>query len=122
MSLSLFSESKDNWGFWPATKYDKALFYLAPFYHLVLPFDKFIVVDADIEFKYRVEGLHDVFSDFEEEHLYSLGKDLSPFYRSMLYQYRFVISFNPKDKLLIAAKSIFKSTSFCFLCFFSSSY
>ena len=91
-----FLESKDNWGFWPATKYDKDLFYLAPFYHLVLPFDKFIVVDADIEFKYRVEGLHDVFSDFEEEQLYSLGRDLSPFYRSMLYQYRFVISFNPK--------------------------
>ena len=27
------------------------LFYVSPFYHLVLPFDKFIILDADIEFK-----------------------------------------------------------------------
>jgi len=82
------SESQDNWGFWPATKYDKDLFYLAPFYHLVFPFHKFIVVDADIEFKYRVESLYDVFESFEEEQMYSLGRDLSPFYRSMVYEYR----------------------------------
>jgi hypothetical protein len=56
----------------------------------VFPFDKFIVVDADIEFKYRVEGLYDVFDGFEETQMYSLGRDLSPFYRTMLYQYRSV--------------------------------
>jgi hypothetical protein len=56
----------------------------------VFPFHKFIVVDADIEFKYRVESLYDVFDGFEEEQMYSLGRDLSPFYRSMVYQYRSV--------------------------------
>ena len=53
------------------------------------------MVDADIEFKYRVEGLYDVFDAFEEEQMYSLGRDLSPFYRSMVYQYRSVQGCNP---------------------------
>ena len=90
----MFVESKDNWGFWPATKYDKDLFYLAPFYHLVFPFHKFIVVDADIEFKYRVESLYVCYA-FEEEQMYSLGPDLSPIYRSLVYQYRSVKGCNP---------------------------
>jgi hypothetical protein len=81
-------ETKGNWGFWPATKYDKDLFYLATFYHLVFPFDKFIVVDADIEFKYGVDNLYDIFTSFEAEQLYSFAPDLSPFYRTMLSQYR----------------------------------
>ena len=82
-------------GLLASSEYDKNLFYLAHFYHLVFPFDKFIVVDADIEFKYRVESLYDVFDGFEETQMYSLGRDLSPFYRSMIYQYRSVQGCKP---------------------------
>ena len=66
------------------------MFYLAPFYHLVFPFNKFMVVDADIEFKYGVDNLQNIFNDYGSEQLYSLAPDMSPFYRTMLYQYRSV--------------------------------
>ena len=85
---NVFVESKDSWGFWPAVKYDKDLFYLAPFYHLVFPFDKFMVVDADIEFQYGVDNLYNTFDNYGAEQMYSFAPDLSPFYRTMLYQYR----------------------------------
>ncbi len=37
-----------------AKKYSDDLFMMAPFYHRVFPFDKIIMLDADLKFKVRM--------------------------------------------------------------------
>ena len=64
------------------------LFYISPFYHLVFPFEKFIVIDADIEFKQSLRRLYKEFEKFQPKQLFGLAKDMSPYYRTVLYQYR----------------------------------
>ena len=64
------------------------LFYISPFYHLVFPFEKFIVIDADIEFQQSLLRLYKEFDKFEPTQLFGLAKDMSPYYRTVLYQYR----------------------------------
>ena len=54
---------------------------MSPFYHLVLPFDKFIVLDADIEFKSSPELLHSQFSKFMPGQVAGVAKDMSQLYR-----------------------------------------
>ena len=58
---------------------------MSPFYHLVLPFDKFIVLDADIEFKSSPELLHSQFSKFMPGQVAGVGKDMSQLYRLYIY-------------------------------------
>merc|ERR1711997_400191 len=70
------------------TRYDKDLFYISPFYHLVFPFDKFIVLDADIEFKESPEHLYEEFERFHSEQLFGIAKDMSHNYRLLLIQHR----------------------------------
>ena len=67
-------------------KYD--MFYLSPFYHLVFPLTRLIVMDTDTELKFAVELLHDQFSRFTREQMISLAKDLTPFYASQLAFYK----------------------------------
>ena len=58
---------------------------MSPFYHLVLPFDKFIVLDADIEFKSSPELLHSQFSKFVAGQVAGVAKDMSQLYRLYMY-------------------------------------
>ena len=66
------------------------LFYISPFYHLVFPFDKFIVLDADTEFKKSPELLYEEFNKFEPEQLFGVAKDMSHNYRLLLIDHRCV--------------------------------
>ena len=66
------------------------LFYVSPFYHLVFPFDKFIVLDADTEFKRSPELLYEEFNKFEPEQLFGVAKDMSHNYRLLLIDHRCV--------------------------------
>ena len=67
------------------------LFYVSPFYHLVFPFDKFIVLDADTEFKRSPELLYEEFDNFEPEQLFGVAKDMSHNYRLLLIDHRCVV-------------------------------
>jgi len=84
------------WGFTPVDKYSHDLFYISPFYHLVFPFEKFGIIDVDIEFKHSINLLFEQFNNFNQKQLYAFGKDMSPLYRTLLYQYR---KENPKTLL-----------------------
>ena len=84
------------WAWMPAAKYNHDLFYLSPFYHLDFPFDKLIVTDTDIEFKFSIDSLYAQFSQFSANHLYSLGPDLTPFYADRLFDYRLL---HPETRL-----------------------
>ena len=54
----------------------------------MFPFEKFLVTDADIEFKYNINLLYSEFDKFGEDKLYAFAKDMSPLYRTLLYNYR----------------------------------
>ena len=64
------------------------LFYVSPFYHLVLPLDKLIVLDADIEFKSSPELLHAQFSRFVAGQVAGVAKEMSQLYRLLLIRHR----------------------------------
>ena len=64
------------------------LFFISPFYHLVFPFEKFLITDADIQFVYNINLLYDEFDEFGEDKLYAFAKDMSPLYRALVYKYR----------------------------------
>jgi len=81
-------EGKENWSYQGVEKYSPDLFYISPFYHLVFPFEKFIVIDADIEFKHSLKRLYKEFDKFLPSQLFGLAKDMSPFYRTTLAQFR----------------------------------
>ena len=54
----------------------------------MFPFEKFVVTDANIEFKYNINLLFSEFDKFGEDKLYAFAKDMSPLYRTLLYNYR----------------------------------
>ena len=64
------------------------LFFISPFYHLVFPFEKYLITDADIQFVYNINLLYDEFDEFGEDKLYAFAKDMSPLYRTLVYRYR----------------------------------
>ena len=68
------------------------LFFISPFYHLVFPFEKFLITDADIQFVYNINLLYDEFDKFGANKLYAFAKDMSPLYRTLMYEYRYVFS------------------------------
>ena len=65
------------------------LFFISPFYHLVFPFEKFLITDADIQFVYNINLLYDEFDKFGANKLYAFAKDMSPLYRTLMYEYRY---------------------------------
>ena len=65
------------------------MFYISPFYHLVFPFEKFLVTDADIEFRYNINLLYSEFDKFGEDKLFAFAKDMSPLYRTLLFNFRY---------------------------------
>lgn len=84
------------------------MFYISPFYHLVFPFEKFLVTDADIEFRYNINLLYSEFDKFGEDKLYAFAKDMSPLYRTLLFNYRYILvigflnKYSQSPKLIIA--------------------
>ena len=68
----------------------------------MFPFEKFVVVDADIEFKYNINKLFEEFEKFEPNQLYAFAKDMSPLYRTLLHSYR-CLPWNElmKEKLIL---------------------
>ena len=69
--------------------YFQDLFFISPFYHLVFPMNKFIITDADIEFMdHGLALLHSHFDLFKSDQLYAFAKDMSPLYRTMMFNYR----------------------------------
>ena len=72
----------------PLFRYKYDIFYLSPFYHLVFPLSRLIVMDTDTELKFSVELLHNQFSSFTSNQLISLARDLTPFYASQLAFYK----------------------------------
>jgi len=70
-------------------RYNRDLFYIAPFYHLELTrVKKLIVVDLDIEFRCSLAELDDQFEEFSEEELFSVGTNQSPYYFLVTQSYR----------------------------------
>ncbi len=71
-----------------ARKYRDDLFLLAPFYHRVFPFDRFIMLDVDLKFKIGIEELYKEFDNFEVTNIMGVASDLSPHYMHALREYR----------------------------------
>ena len=46
------------------------------------------MIDADIEFKNSLQRLYKEFDKFKESQLFGLAKDMSPYYRTVLSQFR----------------------------------
>jgi len=70
-------------------RYDRDLFYIAPFYHLDLSrIKKLIVVDLDLEFRCSLGDLYSQFDDFSEEELFAVGNNQSPYYFLATQSYR----------------------------------
>ena len=80
------------------------MFYISPFYHLVFPFEKFLITDADIQFVYNINLLYEEFEKFGENKLFAFAKDMSPLYRTLVHEYRYISLHNTifyKDFLYI---------------------
>lgn len=71
-----------------AKKYRDDLFLLAPFYHRVFPFDRFIMLDVDLKFKIGIEELYKQFDNFDVTNIMGVANDLSPHYMIALREYR----------------------------------
>ncbi len=71
-----------------AEKYRDDLFLMAPFYHRVLPYDRFIMLDADLRFMIPIEELYDHFNAFESSAVMGVAPDLSHHYMWALREFR----------------------------------
>ena len=61
---------------------------MGPFYHRVFPYDKFIMLDADLKFKIDIAELYDHFENFTKDNVMGVGTDLAPHYRIAFREYR----------------------------------
>lgn len=71
-----------------AAKYRDDLFMIGPFYHLIFPFRRFIMLDIDLKFRIDIQELDAQFELFEPGNVMGVGLDLSPHYRHVLRFYR----------------------------------
>jgi hypothetical protein len=71
-----------------ARKYRDDLFMMGPFYHRVFPYEKFIMLDADLKFRIDIKELFDHFDHFTSEQVMGVGIDLAPHYRVAFREYR----------------------------------
>ena len=71
-----------------AKKYRDDLFLMGPFYHRIFPYDKFIMLDADLKFRIDIAELYDMFEDFSNNQVMGVGVDLAPHYRIAFREYR----------------------------------
>ena len=77
------------------------MFFISPFYHLVFPFEKFLITDANIQFVYNINLLYDEFDKFGANKLYAFAKDMSPLYRTLMYEYRYSLYITIKLSTLL---------------------
>jgi len=89
------------------SRYDKDIFYLTPFYHLVFPLDKIIITDVDVIFKRSLEFLYRQFLNFSSSSLYSLAPDLTPHYFTLTQTWR---KDNPDSKVGLVGDKQGKNT------------
>ena len=71
-----------------AKKYRDDLFLIGPFYHRIFPYNKFIMLDADLKFRIDIAELYDMFEDFSNNQVMGVGVDLAPHYRIAFREYR----------------------------------
>jgi len=71
-----------------AKKYRDDLFLMGPFYHRIFPYEKFIMLDADLKFRIDIAELYDMFEDFSNNQVMGVGVDLAPHYRIAFREYR----------------------------------
>ena len=78
-------------------RYDRDLFFIAPFYHLHLPhLSKVVIVDLDLEFRCSLKELYAQFNEFSEDELMSIAANQSPYYYFATAAYR---ALNPHTKV-----------------------
>ena len=53
-----------------AKKYTDDLFLMGPYYHRVFPYEKFIVLDADLKFRIDISELYSLFDEFDTHQVY----------------------------------------------------
>ena len=61
---------------------------MGPFYHRIFPYEKFIMLDADLKFRIDIAELYDMFEDFSKNQVMGVGVDLAPHYRIAFREYR----------------------------------
>ena len=61
---------------------------MGPFYHRVFPYEKFIMLDADLKFRIDIAELYDKFSEFNAQQIMGVAIDLAPHYRVAFRHYR----------------------------------
>ena len=71
-----------------ARKYTDDLFLMGPFYHRIFPYEKMILLDADLKFKIDIDELYEHFSEFQKAQVMGVGIDLAPHYRIAFREYR----------------------------------
>ena len=71
-----------------AKKYRDDLFMMGPFYHRIFPYDKLIMLDADLKFRIDVAELYDHFDRFDEKQVMGVAVDLAPHYRVAFRKFR----------------------------------
>ena len=70
------------------TKYKDELFLLGLFYHRIFPYEKIIMLDADLRFEIDVSELYEQFENFNEDQVMAVAKDMTPHYRFAFEKYR----------------------------------
>ena len=71
-----------------ARKYRDDLFLIGPYYHRIFPYDKLIMLDADLKFRIDIAELFDHFDHFSSDQVMGVGIDLAPHYRIAFGNYR----------------------------------
>ena len=70
-----------------ARKYRDDLFLMGPYYHRIFPYEKFIVLDADLKFRIDVAELYALFDQFDSQQvLLELPSDNSSFARPLFLE------------------------------------
>lgn len=83
-------------------RYDRDLFFIAPFYHLHLPhISKVVVVDLDIELRCSLTEVFAQFDEFSEAEMMSIAANQSPYYYFATAAYR---ALKPDTKVGLAGK------------------
>ena len=71
-----------------ARKYNDDLFLMGPYYHRIFPYEKLIVLDADLKFRIDVAELYALFDEFDSQQVMGSANDLAPHYRIAFRHYR----------------------------------
>ena len=71
-----------------ARKYRDDLFLMGPYYHRIFPYEKLIVLDADLKFRIDIKELFELFDEFDSQQVMGSANDLSPHYKIAFRKFR----------------------------------